>query len=110
MLTGGKSQQWVAGGSLASKACKSGDARYTFKAKPAQVLIAKCTSGAWKSNRFTVTKWSSNGRSGIAFGGVKYVVSVEPSSSAICKGRTQCMRLVSVPEGSAKARTIFLTR
>lgn len=111
LLTGGKSLQWTAGGSPAGKACKTGDARYTFKAKPAQVVIAKCFSGVWKNSRLSITKWSANGRSGIAFGGTKYVVSTEPSSSAICKGRGHCVRLVSVSDANAKTtRTIYLTR
>ncbi len=112
-LTGGGSRQWTVIGSSpeAGGACQAGDARYTFLAKPAQVVVARCVSGAWKSSTETLDTWSTGSKSGIAFGGARYEVKSLPASAPACKGNAECVRLVTVPDGKSDAtRTIYLTR
>lgn len=109
-LTGGGSQQWRVIGNAASPTCNPGDATYTFKSAPKEVLMATCVSGAWKNSTQALTTWSANGKSGVAFGGAKYEVKALPSSAPACKGSATCVRLVTVPDGKTDAtRTIYLT-
>lgn len=111
-LAGTNTRQWsVIGTSATEGACKAGDATYTFQLKPAQVVVATCAGGEWKKSTEAVTKWAASGKSGIAFGGAKYEVKTLPASAPACKGNTNCMRLVTVPDGKTDAtRTIYLTR
>ncbi len=112
-LTGTGTQQWTVIGSTSPAApkCTTGDATYTFQAKPAQVVTATCTGGAWKSSTEAVTTWSANGKNGIAFGGARYEVKSLPASAPACKGNANCLRLTTVPDGKTDAtRSIYLTR
>jgi hypothetical protein len=109
-LSGGSSQQWtvIGNSSTATPKCSPGDATYTFSAK--QVVVGKCTGGAWKSNTETLDTWSASGKSGISFGGARYEVKSLPPSAPACKGNTNCVRLVTVPDGKTDAtRTTYLT-
>ena len=108
-LTGGGKQEWsVIGNTSTAPKCTPGDATYTFSAK--QVVVKQCAGGAWKSSTETLTTWSANGKSGIAFGGAKYEVKALPASAPACKGNANCVRLVTVPDGKTDAtRTIYLT-
>ena len=110
-LTGSGSQQWsVIGNTLTAPKCSPGNATYTFKAEPAQVVTATCVGGAWKSGTEALTTWTANGKSGIAFGGAKYEVKSLPASAPACKGNANCVRLATVPDGKTDAtRTIYLT-
>src|SRR5512139_2043910 len=80
-LAGTGTQQWSVVGSSATDPCKTGDATYTFQAKPAQVVVKQCTGGTWKSSTEAVTNWSANGKSGIAFGGARYEVKSLPATA-----------------------------
>ncbi len=108
-LAGPTSQQWTVIGNATAPKCAPGDATYTFSAK--QVVVGKCTGGAWKSSTEALEVWSANGKSGIAFGGTQYVVKTLSASAPVCKGNANCVRLASVPDGNSDAtRTIYLTR
>lgn len=108
-LTASGSQQWSVIGNSAGTECSSGDARYTFQAK--QVVVATCTGGEWKSSTQALTTWTTNGKSGVAFGGNKYEVKTLPATAPACKGNANCVRLATVPDGKTDAtRTIYLTR
>lgn len=102
--------QWtVIGSGAASGDCKPGDAIYTFKAEPAQVVVKECVGTAWKSRTEAVATWSAGGKSGIAFGGARYEVKSLPANAPACKGNSPCMRLATVPDGKTDAtRTIYL--
>ena len=110
-LAGTSMQQWSTIGtkSAPTGACTAGEAYYTFKLKPAQVVVQKCASGAWTSNTDAITNWTAGGKSGIAFGGAKYEVKSLPASAPACKGNANCVRLVTMPDGKTDAtRTIYL--
>lgn len=111
-LTGGGRQQWSVIGSTpaATPKCTTGDATYTFQAKPAQVVVGSCVNGAWKNSTETVATWTVGGKSGIAFGGARYQVKALPANAPACKGNANCVRLTTVPDGKTDAtRTIYLT-
>lgn len=110
-LAGTGKQQWSTIGtkSAPDAACTAGEAYYTFQSKPAQVVVKQCAGGTWTSRTEAITKWTANGKGGIAFGGAKYEVKSLPASAPACKGNANCIRLVTVPDGKTDAtRTIYL--
>lgn len=104
--------QWsVIGSGTAVGECKAGDAMYSFKSEPAQVVVKECEGRVFKTRTEAVTTWSAGGKSGIAFGGARYEVKSLPASAPACKGNSPCMRLAMVPDGKTDAtRTLYLAR
>ena len=111
-LAGTSTRAWKVIGttSAPAAACKAGEGLYTFQAKPAQVVVQECAGGVWKAHTEAITPWNAGGKSGIAFGGVRYEVKSLPAAAPACKGNANCVRLVALPDGKTDAtRTIYLT-
>lgn len=112
MLAGTSTRAWKVIGTTSAPgaACKAGEGLYTFQAKPAQVVVQECAGGVWKARTEAITPWNAGGKSGIAFGGLRYEVKNLPAAAPACKGNANCVRLVAVPDGKTDAtRTIYLT-
>ncbi len=112
-LAGTTSLKWSVIGteSPATGACAVGEAYYTFQRSPAQVVVQQCAGGSWTSRTLPVTNWSTNGKSGVAFGGASYELKSLPQAAPVCKGNVNCLRLSSMPDGKTDATTtIYLTR
>jgi len=112
-LTGGTTRQWSIVGTKAAPdaACGTTDRYYTFQRSPAQVVVQECSGGKFASRTLPLTSWTTNGKSGIAFGGSSYEVKELHAGAPVCKGNANCIRLASVPDGKTDATTtIYLTR